>query len=53
LYRAPVNSITEEGKANSVDVLLALTVKIAEVEFCSIIATGSSGWISENWSASD
>ena len=50
---ALVNAITEEGKANSVDVLLALTVEIGEVEVCSMIATGSSGWISENWSASD
>ena len=38
-----VNSITEEDEANSVGVQLALTVEIAEVEVCSIIATGSSG----------
>jgi len=46
-----VNSITEEDKANSVDMLVAITVEIAKVEVCSMIATGSSGWISENWSA--
>ena len=38
-----VNSITEEGEANSVGVQLTLAVEEIEVEVCSIIATGSSG----------
>ena len=48
-----VNSITEEDEDNSIGVQLALAVEIAVVEVCSIIATGSSRWTSENWSASD
>ena len=48
-----VNSITEEDEDNNIGVQLALTVEIAVVEVCSIIATGSSRWTPENWSASD
>ena len=38
-----VNSVTEEGEANSVGVQLTLALEEIEVEICSIIATGYSG----------